>query len=144
MKNTTFLGTAAILLILGVSAVGAQSLKIRERMAAEETTLKESVVSTNKTCETSMTVQFDWKGAPEDKLIERSASSVCDEALAGIRHVCESPIGKEAVKQKIKSVTCGFGPARAITLKDGNVDFKIDFSAANDADYVYEFLQNTL
>jgi hypothetical protein len=41
-------------------------------------------------------------------------------------------------------MSCGFGPARSIALKDGALDYKINFDSANDSDYVYEFLQNNL
>jgi hypothetical protein len=53
-------------------------------------------------------------------------------------------MGQDAVKQKIKSITCGFGPERSIALKDGAIDYKIRFRSGNDADYVFEFLQNNL
>lgn len=144
MKKTTFLGTAAMLLIFGVTAVGAQSLKIREQMAAEETALKKKAEHTNSACDTTIAVQFNWKDAPEAKLTEYSASEYCDEALYAVRRTCETPLGKDTVKQKIKSITCGFGADRAVTLKDGSVDYKIMLPSSNNGDYVYEFLQNNL
>jgi hypothetical protein len=61
-----------------------------------------------------------------------------------MRRVCGNAMGKDAVKEKIRSVTCGFGSERSITLKDGTIDYKIQFRSANDADYVFEYLQNNL
>lgn len=144
MKTSSILSAAVLLAIFGATAVNAQSLKIRERQADEETSIKDRVDHTNKTCETSITFQFNWKDAPEAQLSEYSSSSYCDGALGGIRRVCETPLGKEAVKQKIKSVTCGFGGERAITLKDGAIDYKINFSSSNDNDFVEAFLKDNL
>ena len=62
-----------------------------------------------------------------------------------MRQVCEqSQVGKDTVKQKIKTFTCGFGPQRTIALKDGAVDYKINFNSSNDGDFVFEYLQNNL
>ena len=73
-----------------------------------------------------------------------SASGYCDAALEGIRRVCEDALGKDAVKQKIKSMTCGFGGERAISLKDGSLAYTINFNSTNNADFVYAYLQNNL
>jgi len=61
-----------------------------------------------------------------------------------MRRVCDSPAGKEAAKQKIKSLTCSFGPQRTVVLKDGAIDYEVNFNSSNDADYVFEYLQNNL
>ena len=87
---------------------------------------------------------FDWTGIQEADLTTYSASGWCDAALEGIRRVCSDAPGKDAVKEQIKSVTCGFGPDRAISLKDGTVDYKISFRSTNDADFVFESLENAL
>ncbi|MEJ2117807.1 MAG: hypothetical protein P8Y36_07855 [Alphaproteobacteria bacterium] len=127
-----------------LSSANAQSLKVRKGMAEQEKMLVEHVESLNKSCGTTIAVKFDWKDAPAADLEKYSASLFCDAALSGIRRTCANQIGKDAVKQKVKSVTCGFGPKRAISLKDGLVDYKINFSTSNDTDFVYEFMQNNL
>jgi hypothetical protein len=86
----------------------------------------------------------DWAGAPVDKLEAYSSEGYCDAAQSSIRRVCGDDMGKKAVGAKIKSMSCGFGPARSIALKDGALDYKINFDSANDSDCVYEFLQNNL
>jgi hypothetical protein len=76
------------------------------------------------------------------------AAGWCTQSLDGLARVCESSqTGKDSVKQKIKSWTCGFGPKRVIALKDGAVDWKIDFEQSgggNDFEIVFEYLQNHL
>jgi hypothetical protein len=99
---------------------------------------------TNKKCGSDFTAKFDWTGLPADALKEHSASGFCGAALEGIRRVCEDALGKDAVKKKVKSMTCGFGEERAIALKDGSLSYTINFNSVNDADFVYAYLQNNL
>ena len=110
----------------------------------QEAELARNVEHTTKKCGSGFAVKFDWTGVPNDALKEFSASGYCDAALQGIRRVCEDALGKDAVKQKIKSMTCGFGGERSISLKDGSLTYTINFNSANDADFVYAYLQNNL
>jgi hypothetical protein len=144
MKATHWVGMIAALAGLGTAAADAQSLKIRQRMASEAESLVKDVDYTNKACGTKLAVKFDWAGAPEGDLLTFSPESYCNAALEAIQRVCGEPSGKEAVQQKVKTMTCGFGASRAITLKDGAIAYKINFGSANDADFVYEYLQNKL
>jgi hypothetical protein len=137
------IGAAVLLIIAGVASAGAQSMKVRQMLTDQEELLKEHVDRTNKECESSISVKFDWKGVLEDKVMTYSASGYCDGALSAIRATCEMAAGKDAVKQKIKTMTCGFGGERSVTLKEGALDYKITFEA-NDKDYVYKYLQNNL
>lgn len=134
--------TLAVLTTFGVA--NAQSLKMRQLMADQEKQLVDSVKHLNDTCGTNIAVKFDWAGAPQDQLQSTSASSFCSAGLDGVRRVCNTPEGKDAVKQKVTSVTCGFGSERSVSLKDGTIDYKINFSSSNDADYVYDYLLNNL
>ena len=137
---------SAIVIAICATAANAQSLKDKEYFASQEKYLADSAKFANQKCETNIAVKFDWSTPPTPE--ERrtySAYGYCEAVLDGMRRVCEaSSAGKDAVKQKIKSVTCGFGPQRSIALKDGAIDYKINYSSSNDADYVFEYLQNNL
>ena len=113
-------------------------------MPAQDEALVADVGSTNKACGTTFPVKFDWAGAPEDKLEAYSSEGYRDAALSSIRRVCGDDMGKKAVGTNIKSMSCGFGPARRIALKDGALDHKINFDSSNESDCIYEFLQNNL
>ena len=80
---------------------------------------------------------------PEDRKTY-SAYGYCKVALEAVWRVCGSEAGKEAVKQKIKSLTCSFGPQRTVVLRDGTIDYEVNFNSSNDVDYVFEYLQNNL
>jgi hypothetical protein len=118
--------------------------KEKQIQPEQEAALTKSVERTTEKCGSGFTVKFDWTGAPAGALKQFSASGYCDAALEGIRRVCEDALGKDAVKQKITSMTCGFGRQRAISLKDGSLAYTINFNSANDADFVYAYLQNNL
>jgi hypothetical protein len=143
MKAAWRIGMIVAITVLAATAAYAQSLKLQQRMASAAAKLNEDASYTNKTCGMALTATFDWAGAPEDDLFKYSPGGYCNAALQGIERLCREPIGRDAVKQ-IKSVTCGFGASREITLKDGTLDYKINFSSSNDVDFVYEALVNKL
>jgi len=110
----------------------------------QEAALAKDAQHTAEKCGAGFTVKFDWTGIPAGALKQFSASGYCDAALEGIRRVCEDAPGKDAVKQKIKSMTCGFGGERSISLQNGSLAYTINFNSTNDADFVYAYLQNNL
>ena len=138
-------GGALVALMVISSAAVSQTLKDREYFAEQEKHLAGEVTFTNERCGNSLTAKFDWSKppAPEDRKIY-SAYGYCSAALEAMRRVCDSQPGKEAVQQKVKSMTCSFGPQRTVVLKDGAISYEASFNSSNDADYVFEYLQNNL
>jgi hypothetical protein len=122
----------------------AAAAREKQLQPEQEAALARNVEDTTKKCGSSLTAKFDWTGVPPGALKEFSASGYCDAALQGIRRVCDDALGKDAVKQKIKSMTCGFGVERSISLKDGSLAYTINFKSTNDADFVYAYLTNNL
>jgi hypothetical protein len=122
----------------------AAAAKEKQLQPEQEAALARNVEDTAKKCGSALTVKFDWTGITPGTLKEFSASGYCDAALEGIRRVCDDALGKDAVKQKIKSMTCGFGVERSISLRDGSLAYTINFKSTNDADFVYAYLTNNL
>ena len=137
---------SAIAIAICSTVANAQSLKDKEYFASQEKYLADKVTFANQKCEGNVAAKFDWSTPPTpDERRTYSAYGYCEAVLDAMRRVCEmSPAGKDAIKQKIKSVTCGFGPQRSIALKDGAIDYKINYSSSNDVDFVFEYLQNNL
>ena len=106
-------GGALVALTIISSVAVAQTLKDKEYFAEQEKHLAGEVTFTSERCGNALTAKFDWSKppAPEDRKIY-SAYGYCSAALEAMRRVCESKAGKEAVQQKIKSLTCSFGPQR--------------------------------
>ena len=134
----------ALLVAISASSTHGQSLKEKQIRARQEAELAKDIEFTNKTCASEFSVKFDWSAVPADALEKFSAEGYCDAALEGIRRVCTDAPGKDAVKQNIKTMTCGFGRERAISLKEGSLDYTINFASVNDADFVYAYLVNNL
>jgi hypothetical protein len=145
MKMAPHVAVVALLAFAGADGVEAQSLKVRQRMAAQEKSLLKDVAISNKICESHFTARFNWTAVPQADLDKYSPESYCDNGLLlGIRQVCGNAAGKAAVKEKIKRMTCGFGAERTISLKDGELIYKINFNSSNDFDFVYDYLQHNL
>ncbi|HLJ64966.1 MAG TPA: hypothetical protein VKT70_12715 [Stellaceae bacterium] len=144
MKLLGSIGLVALLVAFGTTTVHAQSLKIKQREEAQDIELAKDALETKASCGIDIPIKFNWKDAPEEEIQANSPEGLCDEALHAVRRVCEDPTGKGAVKEKVKSISCGFGPERAMNFKDGALDYTIDFKSSNDADFAYEFLQNHL
>lgn len=140
------IGAAVIAMAIGSTAVSAQSLKDKEYFAREERSLADKLPSVAEACGTTIAVKFDWSKPPSpEERTTYSASSYCSAVLDGMQRVCASShAGKDAVKRAITKLTCGFGPQRSITLKNGAIVFRIDYGASNNVDYVFEYLQSTL
>ncbi len=144
MKTLSLIGLLAVACRSPRGCSQADLPKIEARKASELAKLAQDVKSTNTECGTSIKVAFEWKGVQEADLSSYSASGWCEAALDAIRRVCADAPGRDAVKEKIKSVTCGFGPDRAVSLTDGTVHYKISFKSTNDADFIFESLENAL
>jgi len=148
MKTTTHSLTitllGAVATFSSCASAHAQSLILKQIQERQEAELAKDVEYTNKTCASGLTVQFDWSAAPVNELEKFSAEGYCDAALEGIRRICTDAPGKDAVKQGIKHITCGFGRERSIALRDRSLDYRINFDSVNDADFVYAYLLNNL
>jgi hypothetical protein len=133
------------LLVVGVAAGAyADEASVKQRELKQDSDLINDAKNTAKECGIDIPIKFDWTNAPQDLIMTNSPESFCDNMLYSVRRICGDADGKAAVKEKIKTISCGFGPERSMSLKDGTLDYKINFDSSNDADYAYEFLQNNL
>ena len=137
------LGLAAILTATAALGAYAQS-DVEVRQKKQELALIDNAKDTNKECESEIAIAFDWTNVPADRLSSFSPASYCDNMLYSVRRICGDKDGKAAVKQQIKSISCGFGAERTMSLKDGKLDYKIQFDSSNDGDFAYEYLMNHL
>jgi hypothetical protein len=139
--RTSYALATLILLVIGAHAAPEN---IRERKAREEKFLVVDARSLNKTCAANITVRFDWSDVPEADLVTYGAENHCGRALDGIGRVCVDAAGRNAVREQIATVICGFAPLRSALLKDRVLRYNIDFKSYNDALTVLEYLQNNL
>ncbi len=133
---------------LRVDDADRDSLKLRRIKARQEESVSKYVTEVNRYCESSMAVKFDWSGVPAELSPDDFAykpESHCSRVLSAIRSVCNnSEAGRNAVRKQITSVTCGFGAKRSIALKDGTLNFRINFKSTDDGQFVSDYLQSNL
>ncbi|MDL5167416.1 hypothetical protein QSH14_09740 [Proteus faecis] len=132
------------LLFITSSAFSA-TLAEKELQQKFEENIQSRVMDLNKSCDTNIKVVFDWPAFSADDLKTIGIDSYCSEGLKGVINTCESSqIAQETVKEKIENIICSKATPRSIELKDGTLNFGIDFNAANDAKAVQEHLMNNL
>jgi hypothetical protein len=134
-----------LLVLSGPDGAPPQSLRIRQLEAHGQERLVGHADSTTKICDTNLTARLDWSNVSTADISMWDLEGYCNSsALGGIRRVCADKVGKDAVKMRLKRVTCGFAAQPAISLgDDGTLTYKINFHSA-DIDFVFEYLQNHL
>ncbi len=132
------------LLFITSSAFSA-TLAERELQQKFEENIQSRVVDLNKSCDANIKVAFDWSAFTAEELKTTGIDGYCSEGLKGVINTCESSkIAQETVKEKIQNITCSKASPRSIELKDGTLNFGIDFNAANDANAIQTHLMNNL
>src|SRR5215510_12092989 len=143
MRVAFLIGALAILVVADVEQAFAQSLEIRQIRANQESLLVRRVEQTNDACRSELTAKFDWTGAQEADLKRSSAANECGDILFSIGQVCSRPGGKEAVRNQIRTVVCGFGTERSVSLADGVLKFNTNFQPIKASEMI-GFLQDNL
>jgi hypothetical protein len=142
LVHVAILSTFALL----PSLARAESLEEKKKHNYEQEQIDKSADSTDQRCGTKITGQFDWKGTKLEDFSTNSPSGYCEAAFNALSLVCDDKDGKEAVQKKVKKVLCKFGgkDKRAIKLNGSTLEFTIDWGAANNDDYVKDFLMKKL
>ena len=119
-------------LISGVAVAGAQSLEIRNRLAAQEAELASKAALTDKTCGTELKTNIDASTFDPDEFLQKSPVSWCTAALDAMENVCTaSAIGKEAIAKSVKSLTSSGAAHVSVELSNGNLKYAFPFSSAS-------------
>lgn len=99
----------------------------------------------NKSCGSNITVRFDWSAVPEADLVTYGAEKPLRPRWWASRASAPTrPARARSRSRSAWSVVCGFTGERSVTLKNGALDYKIDFKSFNDGIRVFEYLQNNL
>jgi len=144
MKSLGYFALAAVAAIAVSTSAGAQSLKARQFQAKEDEYLARSVADTSKRCDAQIAAKIDWSTIKQDEPGSASPSGFCGEALNAIGSLCGESMAKEAVQKGVKTLVCTMGGARAAVLKDGALTYTMDYDAANNEDFIKDFLKGHL
>lgn len=144
MKSVGFFALAAIAAMGVAAGAAAQSLKARQFQAKEDEYLARSVADASKRCEAKIAAKIDWTAIAQDEPGSSSPSGYCGEVLNAIGSLCGQAMAKEAVQKGVKTLICTMGGPRAISLKEGTLTYTMEYDAANNEDYIKDFLKEHL
>jgi hypothetical protein len=120
------------------------TLAVRYAMESDDERLEPYLRATNEKCGSNLSARYDRTGLPLDMLKDGYASSHCERAIEGIQRVCEDAAGRKAVTKVVKTIVCHYKVPRSAELKDGVLDYYMDFTSFNDAITIFEYLQGKL
>jgi hypothetical protein len=136
-----------VLLVMPLSNAKAGDLADKQKQTAAEKDIKKDIKAVNDKCGTAMTATLDFPSFKNsDPKGEYGIAGSCDAAMAGLRNLCDTDDGKAAVKGKVKKVVCSYGGSgkRSAALSGGTLTYKLDWEAANSADFVTNYLKSNL
>lgn len=99
----------------------------------------------NTTCGTQVSAAIDWSSVNDEQLKELSISGYCESPLEALKDLCAvSNIAKQTVKEKVKGLSCRFGPALEPKLEAGRVIWTTNKDASNQEQFATGFFKKNL
>lgn len=108
--------------------------------------LQAELAATNAACGSKITAGFDWPSYRERVMGPTNAYAYCASTFAALSNLCAEPALREAVRQHISRIVCAFGEsgARDVSLKDGTIDFTIDWVSPGNVEFIEAYLRGAL
>jgi hypothetical protein len=148
MKIATGLFTASLLAasiaVLASAPASSQSLEARKMQAREDASLADKLALTNKSCDSQLTARIDWNSFDADEALKKGVVAWCQAGLDAIEDLCGDPLGKKAVNEKLKSLTCTGAAEPSATLVDGDVNFLFSLTPNQNKMLVRTYLEKHL
>ncbi len=112
------------------------SLKVREARAKWEGRAQgEWLVLPEQRCDKDFSASIDWTHFPTDDsfFANETRMNSCQAAFSALERVCtNSPLGKQAIQERITGITCHFGAFEDTQItSDGVFHAYFDWSATN-------------
>ena len=115
-------------------------VRVRAQNRSEEL-LRERLARTRAACAAEIDISVDWSTWTDD---DYSVRGWCESTLEALGGLCRHPIGAEAVRDGVRSITCRVGPERGLDLKDGMLSLTYDGKGRNNRAFTHRFLMNNL
>jgi hypothetical protein len=135
---------AAALVALAVAPAVAQSLEARKMYAEREAELAGKVELANKACGGKLTAKIEWSTFDADEILKKSVVSWCEAGLDAIEDLCGDALGKQAVNEKVKNLTCAGAAEPSAKLTDGNLTFSFSLTPNQNKLLVRTYLEKNL
>ena len=113
--------------------------------AQHDKTYAELLREMNSACGTSVTAAIDWSTVTDDQLKELSISGYCESPINAMKELCTvSNIAKQTIREKVKQVSCRFGPALEPKLEADRLIWTTNKDASNQDKFATRFFKTNL
>ncbi|PTL77808.1 hypothetical protein [Vitiosangium sp. GDMCC 1.1324] len=113
-------------------------------MASYEQELAEALKSMNKTCGTSTTVSIVWDSISDEVLKQTSISAFCGYPLSALEKLCDTNVGKQIIREKVRELRCQFGAAQTGVVDAGRVTWTVQTDVPNQEDFAIHYFEKNL
>lgn len=134
---------AGALIAIALPAFGA-SLEAKKMQAQEDAELTDKLALTNQTCGSHVKAVIDWTSFNEAETLKTSVTPFCAAALDAIEDICSDDLGKQAISEKVKTVTCAGAAAPAASFADGALTFSFSLTPNQNKLLVRDYLEKSL
>jgi hypothetical protein len=144
-RAMTVLAGSALLVAIAIVPARADSLEARKMHAHEEADLATQLDLTNRACGGSLQAKIDWSTFDPAEALKKGVVAWCRAGLDAIEDLCGDDMGKQAVKEKVKMLTCAGAAEPSATLsQDGNLIFKFSLTPNQNKLLVRGYLEKNL
>jgi hypothetical protein len=142
-SNGNALKLAATLIVIALPAFG-ESLEAKKMHAQQEADLTDKLALTNQRCGSHVKATIDWSTFSEPDVLKTAVTPFCVAALDAIEDICGDDLGKQAITEKVKTVTCAGASAPAASFADGALTFSFSLAPNQNKLLVRDYLEKSL
>jgi hypothetical protein len=132
---------AAVMIAVALPAF-ADSLAAKKMHAQQEADLTDKLTLTNQRCGSHVKAAIDWSTFSEPDVLKTAVTPFCAAALDAIEDICGDDLGKQAITEKVKTVTCASAPAASFA--DGALTFSFSLAPNQNKLLVRDYLEKSL
>jgi hypothetical protein len=110
----------------------------------DQQAVAQAAQSAGAACKTTIKAELQARSFNDQAHKVLDVGAACSAALKAIESLCDDDVGRGAVKQKIKTVSCSLGTSPAVELRGGKVLFTTALDTPGQEDWVKEQLLNKL
>jgi hypothetical protein len=145
MRGCIWLALLVAVAVTGARPAMAQSLEERRVHATREAELAHAAELTDRACGTHLKTGFAWSSFAAGQALAQNVVSWCQAALDAMEDLCSDPLGKQAVSEKVKALTCAGAAAPVASLApDGTLTFSFSLTPNQNKLLVRDYLDKNL
>ena len=144
MRSNRHIVTLAVTFIVIALPAFGESLEAKKMHAQQEADLTDKLALTNQTCGSHVTATIDWRTFDEAEVLKTAVTPYCAAALDAIEDICGDALGKQAVTEKVKNVTCAGASAPSASFADGALTFSFSLTPNQNKLLVRDYLEKSL